>query len=178
MGLTFAYMPLRPYTRLAERKYGLQICRACGDRRSRSNVLPKRKHGLGNPAPVGNAGIPATLQDAMWVACMQRCVGAVCRQPCFTMPSAPQPRKIFSDLTRGRRLGTMQDAFTRCRSSSTTQAITRVHSDGGWMSRPPMVMRPSCGTARADARCNGLSAVGWTRPCHDSHVEEHRTEEE
>ena len=26
MGLTFAYMPLRTYTRLAE--YGLQICRA------------------------------------------------------------------------------------------------------------------------------------------------------
>ena len=26
MGLTFAYMPLRSYTRLAE--YGLQICRA------------------------------------------------------------------------------------------------------------------------------------------------------
>lgn len=108
MGLTFAYMPPRPYTRLAE--YRLQICRAAiGGQMSYQSVSgPPRQS-----CTCGQCGHPCY---PMWVACVQRCVGAVCRQPRSIMPPAPQPRRIFSDLTRGRRLGTMQVVFTRCRS--------------------------------------------------------------
>lgn len=116
---------------------------------------------------------------AMWVACMQRCVGAVCRQPCLSMPLAPQPRKIFSDLTRGLRLGTMHDAFTRCRSRINDCDYTSSQRRRRRLDFAAAVfVHPSCCTSDTDARCSGLSAVGWIRPCHDSHADgHHRTEE-
>jgi len=61
MGLTFAYMPPRTYTRLAE--YVQQIRRAMiGGQMSCGSV-----DGLGNPASEGIAGIPATRW--VWLAC-------------------------------------------------------------------------------------------------------------
>ena len=84
--------------------------------------------------------------------------------------------QIFSDLTRGRQLGTtarcvyplqVQDRWSDC----TSLQRRRLDVAAAMVARSPVVRMqwPVC-----------LSAVGWIRPCHDSHADRrppHRTED-
>jgi len=76
MGLTFAYMPPRTYTRLAESTCRLEADPTCEHRRP--DVLRERRR-TRQSCVCGRCGHPCS---ALCVACMQRCVGAVCGQPC------------------------------------------------------------------------------------------------
>jgi hypothetical protein len=137
MGLTFAYMPLRTYTRLAE--YGLQICRAAIGGQI---VLLERRRPR-QSCTCGQCGHPcyATGRDVGGVH------AAVCRRRVSpTMLHHAVCAAATQNILRSHSwAATWHDA--RCVYPLQVQEhYSGDYSDGGWMSRPlwscgPLVVR-------------------------------------